>query len=401
MADQVYSDAELERLIEAGESQWVEFKESTTQIDGIRKTVCAFANDLHNSGQSGVLFVGIRDDGTPAGISIDDRLMQLLSELRSDGTILPQPVLSIERRMLREAEVAVVTVLPYDAPPVRYKNVIYVRVGSTTRAANPADERNLAERRRSADLSYDIRPAPSTALEALDMGGAWPEYLRQAVKPEVLAENQRTPEHQLVSLGLASPGEPPVPTTLGILVVGIDPQGYIPGAYIQFVRYDGLEITDPVKDHKELGGTVGQMLRELDEVFRAHISIGADFTSGTTEREQPDYPLIALQQLARNAVMHRTYESTNAPVRISWFRDRIEIQSPGGPYGQVTPENFGTGVTDYRNPRLAEALRNLGFVQRFGVGIAMARKACEDNGNPPPEFTVEPNQVLVTLRSVS
>jgi len=84
----------------------------------------------------------------------------------------------------------------------------------------------------------------------------------------------------------------------------------------------------------------------------------------------------ALRQLTRNALMHRSYEATNAPVRVYWFDDRIEIHNPGGPFGGVTPENFGQpGVTDYRNPNLAEALHALGYVQRFGAGIAIARKA--------------------------
>jgi ATP-dependent DNA helicase RecG len=91
----------------------------------------------------------------------------------------------------------------------------------------------------------------------------------------------------------------------------------------------------------------------------------------------------------------------NAPVRIYWFNDRIEIISPGGPYGAVTIENFGQpGVTDYRNPNLAEAMRVLGFVQRFGVGIALARKWLRENGNPEPEFQPTPSHVLVIVRSV-
>ncbi len=58
---------------------------------------------------------------------------------------------------------------------------------------------------------------------------------------------------------------------------------------------------------------------------------------------------------------HRSYESTNAPIRITWFNDRIEIQNPGGPFGQVTKQNFGKpGVVDYRNPHLAEAMKVLG-----------------------------------------
>jgi ATP-dependent DNA helicase RecG len=118
------------------------------------------------------------------------------------------------------------------------------------------------------------------------------------------------------------------------------------------------------------------------------------------EISSPDYPLDALQQLVRNAVMHRDYQTSNAPVRITWFRDRIEIQNPGGPYGQVTRENFGQpGITDYRNPHLAEALKILGFVQRFGVGIQLARRALQENGNAAPDFNVQANHVLVTIRS--
>ena len=115
------------------------------------------------------------------------------------------------------------------------------------------------------------------------------------------------------------------------------------------------------------------------------------------------YPWAALQQLVRNAVMHRTYEATNAPVRITWFNDRIEIINPGGPYGIVNSENFGQpGVTDYRNPHLAEALKVLGYVQRFGVGIATARRLLAENGNPPPEFDATTNQYLrVVVRRVS
>lgn len=98
-------------------------------------------------------------------------------------------------------------------------------------------------------------------------------------------------------------------------------------------------------------------------------------------------------------MLHRTYEGSAAPVRITWFSDRIEIQNPGGPFGQVTRATFGTpGVADYRNPTIAEALKVLGFIERFGVGIAIARQRLAANGNPPPEFTVEDAHVLATVR---
>lgn len=85
-------------------------------------------------------------------------------------------------------------------------------------------------------------------------------------------------------------------------------------------------------------------------------------------------------------------------MRINWFDDRIEIRNPGGPFGSVTAENFGSpGVTDYRNPNLAEALRALGYVQRFGAGIAIARKA----RGARLKFEVEPATVTAVISSIN
>jgi len=97
--------------------------------------------------------------------------------------------------------------------------------------------------------------------------------------------------------------------------------------------------------------------------------------------------------------MHRIYESTNAPTRVYWYDDRIEIMNPGGPFGVVTKENFGQpGITDYRNPNLADAIKVMGFVQKFGLGIQLAKNELKKNGNPELEFQIEPMQVLATIR---
>lgn len=148
-----------------------------------------------------------------------------------------------------------------------------------------------------------------------------------------------------------------------------------------------------------IDGPLQQLLRRIDEVLDANNSVSTSLVSESLEIKRPEYPLPALQQLVRNAVLHRTYEGTYSPVRIYWFTDRIEIHSPGGPFGQVTRENFGQpGVTDYRNPHLAEAMRVLGYVQRFGLGIQIARQQLAANGNPPPVFIVAQNHVLATVR---
>ncbi len=144
------------------------------------------------------------------------------------------------------------------------------------------------------------------------------------------------------------------------------------------------------------------MLSRLDDKLRSHNLRRVDIVTRDIEHRVDSYPMAALRELARNAVMHRDYETTNAPVRVTWFDDRIEIQNPGGPFGSVTTANFTRpGVTDYRNPNLAESMRVLGYVQRFGVGIPTAQRLLKDAGHPELEFTVESTHVLATARAVS
>lgn len=392
-------ERELEILLNDLESDRVERKASIADRDKICEAICAFANDLPNHRKPGVLFIGVNDDGSCANLHITDRILLTLSDWKSNGNILPFPTMTVEKRKLRGCELAVVIVEPSEAPPVRYKGRTWIRVGPRRAIATPEEERRLAEKRRARDLPFDIQPVSSATLEDLDLDLFRRIYLPSALPIDILEQNQRTLEQQLTSMRFATVGPQPTPTVLGILVDGKDPLQFLPGAYIQFLRLDGTELTDPIKVQKEIDGPLTDVLKMLDETFEAHISIASDITSQAVEIRHPDYPIVALQQLARNAVLHRTYEGTYAPVRITWFSDRIEIRNPGGPFGQVNRENFGTpGVTDYRNPYLAEAMKNLGYVQRFGVGISLARKELEKNGNPPPEFLVEEAYVLVILR---
>ena len=69
------------------ESEFVERKESLSANMGkaIREVVCAFANDLGDHRRAGVLFVGARDDGSPAGLEVSDRLLNDLAAVKDDG----------------------------------------------------------------------------------------------------------------------------------------------------------------------------------------------------------------------------------------------------------------------------------------------------------------------------
>lgn len=391
------NDIELERLLKDTESDRVERKSSLSEPDRIREAICAFANDLPGHGKPGVIVIGANDKGACTGLPITDELLRKLADMRDDGHIQPLPSMSVEKRVTGNGEVAVVTVQPSFAPPVRFRGRVWIRVGPRRAIAGAEEERRLAERRRASDLPFDLKPLPSATINDLDLDVFQREYLPLAVAPDILEQNKRSLEEQLCALRfIDQKGQPAV---LGVMVIGKDPLRYIPGAYIQFLRIDGTELMDPIRDQKEIDGPLGELLRRLDEVLEAHNSVALDITGGTTEVKRPEYPLPALQQLTRNAVLHRNYDGTNAPVRIYWFSNRIEIHSPGGPFGQVSRENFGNpGVTDYRNPHLAEAMRTLGYIQRFGLGIQIARAELMKNNNPAPEFTVEPSHVLVIVR---
>ena len=392
-----YSDAELELLMADLESDFVERKESAADGRRIRRNICAFANDLPGNGRPGVVLVGVRDDGTCASLPIDDDLLVRLSNIHGEGDILPLPSMTVQKRRLNGCEMAVVTVEPSADPPVRYRGRVWVRVGPSVREESVEDERLLSERRRAADLSFDSRPANGIELEDLDMDFLCDHYLPAAVAAEVLDRNRRTIEQQLRSLRLVQADRPTWGT---LLAFGRDPQGRLPGAYVQFLRIDGIEITDPIRNQKQLTGRLDDIVRRLDDLLDLNISVRTEVVGARRERQQPDYPVDALRQLAYNAVMHRSYEGTNTPVRVYWYADRVEIANPGGLYGRMTRENFGKGDTDYRNPLLAEIMHHLGFAQRFGLGVPLARRLLTANGNPEPEFHFEPARVVVTVRTV-
>ena len=396
-----FSEKELLQLIAAGESDRVEFKESLSgrAPTRIREAICAFANDLPDHKVPGLIFVGVKDDGTIGDLAVTDRLLQQLADMKTDGNILPPPSLSVEKQVLRGQDVAVISVQPSDSPPVRFKGAIHVRTGPRRGLATAQDERILNEKRRSGDRPFDIQPIPSARLSDLNLTQFANEYLAQAFSDEILVANDRSLNEQLAATKMIVALDQPTATVLGLLTIGKNPQDFLPGAYVQFLRIDGRELSDDIIDSEDMRGAIPDLLRRINDKLISHNRIAVAIATGAVEQRAALYPIEALQQIIWNAVMHRTYEGTHTPVRITWFNDRIEIMSPGGAFGTVDAENFGQpGFTDYRNPNLADAMKTLGYVQRFGVGIAIAKRQLADAGHPEPEFEVSDNFVCVTIK---
>ena len=165
-----YDDEELARLLRHGESDMVERKE-TFQGEAptsVREAVCAFANDLPNHRRAGCIFIGVRDDGVPTGLAITDELLRKLADIKTDGSIIPPPTITVEKRTVGGSDLAVITVAPADTPPVTYKGRIWIRVGPRRALASAQDERILNEKRRHRDAPFDVHPIYAAALGDLE-----------------------------------------------------------------------------------------------------------------------------------------------------------------------------------------------------------------------------------------
>ncbi len=389
-------DAELERLMADLESDLVERKASLpSNKDKVYQAICAFMNDMPGHGLPGVLFIGANDDGKPVNLTVTDELLTTLAQMRNDGTVQPIPDLEVQRRTLAGHQIAVMEVHPIAHPPARWKGQTWIRVGPMRAIATMDQERRLIERRVSGAQTFDQRPCVDASLDDLYLPPFRDEYLPRVVSPEVLAENGRSLPEQLASLRLFDLKRS-VPTYAGVILFGVDPLSFASGCYVQVVKYDGPSVTDAVADQKEIGGNLSTQLRKLDEYLPLLIEEPMRAAGPMRQQGIPSYPRLALRELTWNALLHRSYEST-APVRLTIFTDRIEIQSPGGLYGEVTRQSFGR-VSAYRNPVIAEAMKALGYVERFGTGVQRAREAMVRNGNPPLEFEFDDGYVLVTLR---
>jgi ATP-dependent DNA helicase RecG len=387
------TEDQLKALMSELESDTVERTESVNNTDKFGQAICAFANDLPNHRKPGYLLIGVKDDGTLAGIKVTDNLLKNLASIRSDGNILPQPMLHVAKFALPGGDVAVVEVHPSDLPPVRYKGTVHIRVGPRKAIANEQEERVLTERRMALAKSFDAQPCTESKIEDLALG-QFDAYRREAVDADTIAANHRSIEQQLASLRLYDPDRR-CPTHAGLLLVGKNPRFYLPGAYVQYLELPGTSLTEIPNDQAEVSGDLHTIVKELEGRLRLLIKTSMVKLSPLQEKQVPNYPEAAIRELLMNAVMHRNYNS-NSPIRFYAFADHIEIQSPGGLYGEATAQNFPTR-NSYRNPVIAEALKSLGFVNRFGYGVQRAQALLADNGNPPAVFEFDAHSVLVKI----
>jgi ATP-dependent DNA helicase RecG len=375
---------QLKEVLNNFESEQVERTISIKDFDKFAQAICAFSNDLSNTGKKGYLLIGVNDDGTLSEFKANDQLLQSLGGLRSDGNILPQPIMSVSSFSLTEGDVVVIEVRPSPFPPVRYKGRTWIRVGARKAIASEMEERLLIEKRTANVSTFDIRPSVGNGLNIIETDIFQNSYLPSAIDKDILSDDHRTIEEQLASLRFYSPNYNLV-TNAAILLFGKSVEHHLPGAYIQYVRFNGLTNADEPINEKKFSDNLFKLLPELDKFIEyAIIKQKPVPVSVLKEKTQYNFPRWSIRELLMNAIMHRDYES-NAPIKFYQYNDRIEIVNTGGLYGNARPENF-PNVNDYRNPVVAEAMKVLNYVNRFNRGVARVKRELIENGNPKPIF---------------
>jgi len=349
------------------------------------RTVVAFANTA-----GGILLIGVEDrSGHVRGIveplDLEERLASLISD-----SIVPHLLPDLEIVPWRNTYVVMVQVHPSSNRPHYLKRQgldggVYVRVGSTNRRADPELIQELS--RFSRGEAFDEQPMPELNSEALDFRAA----------SELFQPVRRLRRKDLETLRMVTQHQGrTVPTAGGILLFGNNRARYFPDAWIQAGRFRGTDKAH-ILDQIEIRSHLATAIEAAIAFVHKHLLHGAAI--GAVRRtEQWSLPAVAVREAIINAVAHADYSQRGAPIRVSIFDDRLEVENPGLlPLG-LTIEDLHRGVSKLRNRVIGRCFHELGLIEQWGSGIQRMTAACRTAGLPPPVLEELATRFRVTLR---
>lgn len=354
------------RVIES-EGKTLEFKRDLSSPTKPLPTIAAFANSA-----GGRLVIGVNDDGSVAGVedplAEEERITSLITD-----RISPQLVPGIDLVTLGTATVLVVDVPLSTRRPHYMKDQgpedgVYVRLGSSTRQADPA---LVAELERNArGVAFEDLPELRATLEDLDLEGL--SELR----------GRQTGVDDLLALGLAiKQGGEVVPTNAGILAACDDPTRFLPSAWVQCGRLRGPNGTD-IFDQTEVHGPMPGAVDKVMEFLLKHAYKTAVFGE-VKRRDVYSIPVEAIREVVVNALVHANYAERGTPIRVGFYDDRIQVDSPGLLLPGMTVESMRR-ASRLRNPSLARIFREAGIMEQWGTGVQRVFEQIAEAGLPEP-----------------
>ena len=311
--------------------------------------------------------------GVSEPLDLEERLANLISDL-----IVPRLVPEIEILPWRRTQVLAVQVHPSSGRPHYLKRDglaggVYVRVGSTNRRADPELIDEL--RRFARGEAFDEQPMPGLDSEGLDFRAA----------SESFAPVRKLARRDLDTLRLVTSHQGrQVLTVGGMLLFGRDRERHFPDAWIQAGRFQGAD-KSRIIDRAEIRSFPLRAVEQAIAFVEKHTLHGAEI-GAVRRKERWSLPPVAVREAVINAVVHTDYAQRGAPLRLSIFDDRLEIENPGLlPFG-LTLEDLPHGVSKLRNRVIGRVFHALGLVEQWGSGIQRMAAACRDAGLAAPVF---------------
>jgi len=344
----------------------------------------AFANTA-----GGTLLIGVEDRsrhvrGVADVLDVEERLANLVSD-----RISPRIVPEIEILPWRRTQVLALQVHPSPSRPhhlIREGPAagVFVRVGSTNRRA---DAELIEELRRFArGEGFDEQPMPGLDLEVLDFRAA----------SESFAAVRKLTRRDLETLRLVTEHQGrKVPTVGGVILFGEERERHFPDAWIQAGRFAGID-KSRILDRAEIRSILVRGVEEAIAFVQKHSWHGAEI--GAVRRtDRWSVPPEAVREAVINAVVHTDYSQRGAPIRLSIFDDRLEIENPGLlPFG-LTIEDLPHGVSKLRNRVIGRVFHALGLIEQWGSGIQRMTAACRAAGLGSPVFEELATRIRVTI----
>lgn len=366
--------------VRAREGKTLEFKRDLSSPTKPLRTIVAFANSA-----GGRLVIGVDDDGTVVGVADPLAEEERITSLIADR-ISPQLVPAIDLVTVGEATILVVDVplstrRPHFMTDQGPEHGVYVRLGSTTRQADPA---LVAELERNArGVAFEDLPEPRASLDDLDL--------------KALSElrGRRTEVDDLVALGLAGKqGGEIVPTYAGLLAACPDPTRFLPSAWVQCGRLRGASGTD-IFDQTEVHGPMPLAVDRVMEFLLKHAYKSAVFGE-VRRRDAYSIPVEAIREVVVNALVHASYAERGTPIRVGFYDDRIQVDSPGLLLPGMTVESMRR-ASRLRNPSLARIFREAGIMEQWGTGVQRVYDQIAAAGLPEPDVEEVMDRLRFTI----
>jgi len=378
---------EIIELLRKAESEKIELKRSTSQLEKALKAICAFLNH-----EGGKVYFGITSSKKIIGQELSDNTLKTISQKirqRIKPEVTPEvKVLEIEGKKVIEVKVKGGNNKPYYLDGVAYK-----RVGSENIVIPPEElERIILEKRK---RYWDSEICERASLENIDKEKVkW--FLRKAKNERNFDVEPETPvEEVLGRLELIKNGKL---TNAAILLFGKDPQRLFLQAETRCARFKGTKPVKPFVDMKVFSSSIIDQTDKALSFVLEHIPMAAWLVPGQVEREERyEYPPDAIREAIINAICHRDYEmQSNVQIRI--FDDRIEVWGCGSLPEPLTPEDLKKKHKSIlRNPLIGKCFFLIKFIEEWGTGTNDMIKACLNWGLPEPEFELVAGDLIVTF----